>query len=167
MTKRTRRPNATSEEQRAQYARDRWARSRLKNIDKRRQRDREYNKRRYWADPVKAVARSMQWAKDNPEAVKARHGRWKKNNKEKNSADTQKKSKALKVATPTWLNSIQKEWISFHYAKARFLSDKLKDPYVVDHVIPIQGELVRGLHVPWNLQVITMRENCRKSNKVG
>lgn len=66
-------------------------------------------------------------------------------------------------ATPKWvdLNACQ-----FFYAEAKALTEKTGVRHVVDHIIPLKGRGVRGLHVPWNLQVITQAENLRKSNRL-
>lgn len=37
--------------------------------------------------------------------------------------------------------------------------------YHVDHIIPLQGEYISGLHIETNLQYITKRDNSRKGNK--
>ena len=69
-------------------------------------------------------------------------------------------------ATPPWLSAEQKLEIRFHYRLAIALSRSTKIPHAVDHIIPLQGEDVCGLHVPWNMEVITQEENLAKSNKL-
>jgi len=52
------------------------------------------------------------------------------------------------------------------YLHAQKLTAMTGERYVVDHVIPLISPEVCGLHVPWNLRVITQDENLKKSNKL-
>jgi len=72
----------------------------------------------------------------------------------------------FRQATPKWLTAEQKLEIRLQYRLAIELSRTTKQRYAVDHIVPIQGEEVCGLHVPWNLRVITQEENLKKSNKL-
>jgi len=63
------------------------------------------------------------------------------------------------------LNMYDKAAIIEIYKKCKEISMMTGESYEVDHIIPIKGELVSGLHVSWNLRVITAKENRTKSNK--
>lgn len=69
-------------------------------------------------------------------------------------------------ATPKWLTPEQKLEIKLKYRLAIELSRRTGIRYVVDHLVPLQGEHVCGLHVAWNLEVITQDDNLKKSNKL-
>lgn len=69
------------------------------------------------------------------------------------------------LRTPTWLTFEQKLEIECFYYKAMRYEEETGIKYHVDHIVPLQGENVCGLHVPWNLQVIPAKENLSKGNK--
>lgn len=67
------------------------------------------------------------------------------------------KRRAIKLnATPKWVN----------IEDIKKIYQNCPNGYQVDHIIPLQGKNVCGLHVPWNLQYLTITENLKKSNKI-
>lgn len=72
---------------------------------------------------------------------------------------------AVRNALPNWLNEFDKLYLIEIYDLARLRSRVTGTPWHVDHIIPLKHPLVCGLHVPWNLQCMTSKENLMKHNK--
>ena len=72
----------------------------------------------------------------------------------------------FRQATPKWLTAEHKLEIRLQYRLAIELSRRTGIRHAVDHIIPLLGDTICGLHVPWNLQVITQADNLKKSNKL-
>lgn len=83
----------------------------------------------------------------------------KENRKRKNAIEAKRRAIKLK-ATPKWLNYSQLQKIEKMYKNC-------KHGYHVDHIIPLKGKNVCGLHVPWNLQYLPALENISKGNRVS
>ena len=76
--------------------------------------------------------------------------------------------KASKLeATPNWLTEDQQWMIDEIYDLRVQRQEATGVEHHVDHIVPLLGVMARGLHVPWNLQVIPAELNLRKSNTVG
>lgn len=67
-------------------------------------------------------------------------------------------------ALPKWLTEDQKQQIKQFYWLSQDLKCVTGEEYHVDHIIPLRGENICGLHVPWNLQVLPADVNIAKSN---
>jgi len=114
----------------------------------------------------------------NKDMVKARANartpeekqRWKQKHKATNpdyyKTLTSLRKRRHRNATPVWLSATQKMEIRQLYQIAITMSKTTGERYVVDHIIPLISREVCGLHVPWNLRVITQEENLKKSNKM-
>lgn len=89
---------------------------------------------------------------------------WKDRNLLKIRADTKARRRKHRQATPPWLTRKQKTAIRQIYQIAITMTKTTGEQYVVDHIIPLRSETVCGLHVPWNLRVVTSEENLKKSN---
>lgn len=77
------------------------------------------------------------------------------------------KRRATKLnATPKWLTTEDIDAIKDFYVVAQMFKLYTGQEYHVDHIIPLQGKNVCGLHVPWNLQVLSATDNLRKSNNL-
>jgi hypothetical protein len=108
----------------------------------------------------------IQAAATRPAALlKEYRNAWKENNKLQVRADTKARRRKHRDATPNWLTRKQKSEIRQIYQIAITMTQTTGEQYVVDHIVPLRGEEVCGLHVPWNLRVITQEENLKKSNK--
>lgn len=106
------------------------------------------------------------WAKKNPEKIINAKRKWKENNIGRVKADKAKRKLYVAQATPKWLDAEQLECIACYYEMAQLRTECLGIEYQVDHIIPVRGKNVCGLNVPWNLEVITKKENLWKSNKL-
>jgi 5-methylcytosine-specific restriction endonuclease McrA len=114
----------------------------------------------------KARLNQVKWRQQNPqhEGAKLAKKRWKQNNNGLVIAHTAKRRAAKLQRTPSWLTDIDYERISNEYKLASLLTKITGSPWHVDHIIPLQGKLVSGLHVPSNLRAILGIKNVSKSN---
>ena len=100
------------------------------------------------------------------EEKQAYRQKWKANNQVQVLADNKARRRKHRDATPPWLTKQEKAEIRQLYQMAITMTKTTGEQYVVDHIIPLRGEAVCGLHVPWNLRVITQAQNLEKSNKL-
>ena len=149
--------------------------------EKHREEIREYNKKYYRKianDPVKykeLLSKIRTWRRANPERAYA----WEKRNPEKHaqyvkSWQARNRSKGVSIvrarqlrkcrAMPKWLDQDDVTAIDRFYEQAVQYTVATGIPHAVDHIVPITGKNVSGLHVPWNLQILTRSENSKKSN---
>jgi 5-methylcytosine-specific restriction endonuclease McrA len=120
-------------------------------------------KRYYERNREAVIARS---AARPPEEKRRNRAEYKDRNVDVVRADTSVRKRRHREATPKWLTAEQKLAMRQLYIQARKLTELTKDRYVVDHIVPLRSHEVCGLHVPWNLRVITQEENLKKSNKL-
>lgn len=126
----------------------------------------EYRKRYYIENREKKLKYAKEYRQNNLELKRQKDKEYALKHPEKLRANKAKRKKAVRKATPNWLTKEQLNEIELFYALAIKLETQTGIEHQVDHIVPIQGKEVCGLHVPWNLQVLTFKENREKSNKL-
>ena len=123
---------------------------------------REYQRAHYAKNKAKKVAYSRAYRESNQDQTNDSVRRWRQDNPDKARAmDCNKRARRL-LRMPSWSDV---DAIAKIYSDRDELQELAGFPLHVDHILPLQGELVSGLHVPANLQIISASENLRKSNK--
>lgn len=105
----------------------------------------------------------LEWRRNNPEKARSATKNWAFANPGKTTAYMAKYRAARLQRTPSWADQ---EWIDHAYAVAKDMSQKMGERFHVDHIVPLQGKTVSGLHVYENLQILPLVENSRKGNRL-
>lgn len=113
----------------------------------------------YAAHPDKLRLNRAQHYSLNKEEIGKKHAIYARENRDKRNALTAKRHAKKIKATPPWAN---KDIIRLFYEQAKFKTEQEGIPYEVDHVFPLNGKTVSGLHCEQNLRVITAAENLAK-----
>jgi len=135
-------------EKKKEYSKNYYKKNKLKNKDKAKESHRLYY--------LKNKEKIKIYAENNKERLlKYRKEYRLKNNHLINALQAKRRSLKLN-ATPKFAN----------LNKIKEIYKNCPKGYTVDHIIPLQGNNVCGLHVEWNLQYLTRSENSSKSNKL-
>ena len=114
------------------------------------------------ANPKQAAARKTKWREENREKHNALNREWNENNRPAKAALECKRRASQLQRTPSW--DPHAHLIVAKYQLASMLTKASGIEHHVDHIIPLQGKKVSGLHVFSNLRVIPGSDNVKKSN---
>jgi len=123
---------------------------------------REYKKAWRLANQEKTKLAEKQYYEAKKDKIKQYQLDYKKQNPAKVNALSKKRKTGKKQRTPCWLTPIHFERMETQYKLANILTKLTGQLHHVDHIIPLHGKTVSGLHTPSNLQVILAVENLKK-----
>jgi hypothetical protein len=119
----------------------------------------------YLENKERIDARNIAYNKKNRIKLSKKEAEWRSENRGNVAANIRRYQVAKMNRTPLWLTDFDKLKIKCMYSVASMLTRENKETWHVDHIIPLQGKNVSGLHVPSNLQAIRGEENMAKHNK--
>ena len=122
----------------------------------------QYQKEYYQKNSEYILSRVQNWTCKNKKKVKA-YKKW--HNEANRSRMNSLKATYKSIKKSGTLSGVKQDQIDWFYKQRDKLTKKTGISHHVDHIVPLQGKNVCGLHVPWNLQIITAEENLAKSNK--
>ena len=144
------------------------------NINENRKKYREKNKyeikvkkrNHYVTNFISYSKYGKEYRKNNKDLLKEYCFQYRKSHRAEFNKSNSKRRAVINLATPSWLSPIQWAQINEFYdiALAKEVQTGIK--YHVDHIHPLRGKGFTGLHVPWNLQIITASDNMIKRNKL-
>jgi 5-methylcytosine-specific restriction endonuclease McrA len=115
--------------------------------------------------PEANAASKAVYRKNNKEKIAVNNAQYRKENPEKNTSYGASYRAKKALATPAWLSQEQSLQIADFYKMAKELESVFPWKQHVDHVVPIKNTKVCGMHVPWNLQILSVTANLAKGNK--
>lgn len=129
-----------------------------------RERKNALSKQRYAERREEFLKWHAEYRERNREKVRASKRAWMKANRGYARALCAKWNAALLMACPSWV-----DWKALQsiYNEAVRITRQTGIQHDVDHIVPLQSKTVCGLHVPWNMQILTHAENARKGNRVA
>ena len=125
-----------------------------------------HSKTYYQKNKKRIIDNYSAWVEKNREQHNLRCQEWVKRNRGKVNARTARRYASKTQATPAWLTEDDRWVIAEAYDLAVLRAKMVGGKWEVDHEVPLRGKGVMGLHVPWNLRVVPMQENRRKSNNM-
>ena len=108
---------------------------------------------------------NKKYRSENSELVRLANKSWRDSNRPHKTALEGKRRANKRNATPAWLTKGQEDDIKAMYALAKKFEKLCNVEYHVDHIVPLAGKDICGLHVPWNLQLLPASINLAKGNR--